>query len=65
MVGQGKSGISSGKLKDAKEHFYPLLGDASPEGVNKRRQLWSDLQKEYPEAIISLFFSGVQGAPSV
>lgn len=51
-----KSGISSGKLKDAKEHFYPLLGDASPEGVNKRRQLWSDLQKEYPEAIISLFF---------
>lgn len=51
-----KSGISSGKLKDAKEHFYPLLGDASPEGVKKRRQLWSDLQKEYPEAIISLFF---------
>ncbi|EBR9812086.1 hypothetical protein MUZ84_004777 [Salmonella enterica] len=51
-----KSGISSGKLKDAKEHFYTLLGDPSPEGVKKRRQLWSDLQKEYPEAIISLFF---------
>ncbi|HAU6711778.1 TPA: hypothetical protein JEL57_004162 [Salmonella enterica subsp. enterica serovar Casablanca] len=51
-----KSGISSGNLKDAKNHFYFLLEDTSPEGTEKRRQLWSWLQKKYPEAIISLFF---------
>lgn len=60
-----KSGISSGNLKDAKNHFYFLLDDTSPEGTKKRRQLWSGLQKKYPEAIISLFFSWEQGAPFV
>ncbi|HAE3718091.1 TPA_asm: hypothetical protein G4B90_004894 [Salmonella enterica subsp. enterica serovar Java] len=56
MVGQGKKWYQFRKTERRQGTLLSPFGGSSPEGVKKRRQLWSDLQKEYPEAIISLFF---------
>lgn len=56
-----KSGISSGKLKDAKEHFYPLLGDASPEGVKKDGNFGLTCKKNIRKLLFLIFFLGCRG----
>lgn len=42
------------EMKNEMFDFYFLMEDISPEAITKRQQRWSELQKKYPQEIISI-----------